>query len=614
MYDEVTVNGVTCSNEISFIVTINPLPTPTMIAAVEECDDDNDGEAIFDLTTDVTTDIINGQPFIALSFHETLAEAEAGTIASIPNPASYQSSGRTVWVRAFDTDPATSTQCFSIIEITLVVNPAPVLPVSIADIDICDSDADGQEIIDITANEAAIFGTQSPTDFNLTYHLTLTSATAAVGSPSDTPIASPTSQLIMANPTVPTTIFVRLENTTTGCTNVGEFDVVTGPLPNFTSPPATLEVCDMEGAGLGTDDDGISIFDLISLNASITAGDPDLSITYFLSQADLDNGVPITSPDAFINTSNPQTILIEVVDTVNGVCDAHIPIDLVVNSLPVLPEPLTAVTTCDDDDDGFGEFDLQAYESDLLATFTNISDLRFYETLANAQVDNGNGELDVTQPYNNISIDAELFIVAENTTACTRIFPVDLIVFPVPEFTIELTNITQCDDNQDGQELFDLNEVLNGQDLTGLTPTYHTSQASAEDITPSDAPFDPINNPANYLSSGTPTTPETIWVRLQNDDGTLNTCFAVESFELIVEPLPVINPTAEDLNQALCDDNEDEVATFDLTLNENLITGQNGALSVEYYGSLDDLNNDNPIVDPTAYDNIENPQKLYRSW
>ena len=299
-----------------------------------------------------------------------------------------------------------------------------MVPANILDIDICDSDGNGQETVNITVNETDIFGAQNPVGFNLTYHEMLASATAAVGSPLDTPIASPTSHTLIANPLTPTTIFVRLENIATGCTNVGQFNVVTAPLPVFTPPASTLEVCDTEGPTVGTSNDGISSFDLSALTPGIIAGTNNLRVTYFESQANLDAGIPITTVDEFVNTFNPQTIFIQIEDTVNDICDAEITIDLVVNELPALPLPLDPIITCDDDDDGFGEFDLQTYANTLSASLIDI-ELRFYETFDNAQIDSGFGQLDVTQPYNNIAGLAELFVVVQACLLYTSPSPRD---------------------------------------------------------------------------------------------------------------------------------------------------------------------------------------------
>ncbi|EAQ40036.2 hypothetical protein MED134_04764 [Dokdonia sp. MED134] len=396
-----------CYETITLTLVVNPLPSPTTIAPVEECDTmandgdpDNDGDAIFDLTGQVTTDIINGEAFVGLSFHETIAAAELGTPA-IANPATYQTPSRTIYVRATDTDPATSTECYRIVELELIVQPAPVVPTTIPDLTECDDDGDGQALFDLTQNDAVIYGTQTPAAITLTYHETLASAEAMVGSAADMPIADPVNYLASAPATQ---LWVRLEDTATGCTVVGTFNLNIAMIPTIT-PPGLFEACDSAGALVGTDDDGITTFDLTSLDAGITGGDPTLTVTYYESQADLDAGIAnaIATPEAYINDgTSPQTLFILVSSSDAGMCGAETTVDLQVNPLPVIGEPLPEAIACDEDNDGFGAFDLQQYNDDLLATLTDIT-LRFYETLDNATADTGAGQIDITVPYNNIT-------------------------------------------------------------------------------------------------------------------------------------------------------------------------------------------------------------------
>jgi len=346
---------------ITLTLVVNPLPSPTTIAPVEECDDDDDGVAVFDLTDPlVSAAIINGEAFVTLSFHETLAAAELG-VPSIATPAAYASMSRTIYVRAMDTDPTTATACFRIIELELVVNPIPPISLPLPDLTECNDGTDQVLFDDVL------------------------------------PIADPVNYLVTAPGVV---VWVRLENIATGCGSVASFNTTIAPIPVFTAPPAILEACDSEGPDVGPDDDGVTTFDLTVLDAVITA------------------------------------IFIQISSTAAGMCMAQTTIDLIVNPLPFIAEPLPASIACDDDNDGFGEFDLQMYNDDLLASLTDI-DLRFYETFDNAQLDDGTGLLDITIPYNNITGMAQLYIVAEDTnTGCTKIYSFDLLVFPMPDLMV----------------------------------------------------------------------------------------------------------------------------------------------------------------------------------
>ncbi|MEP0517609.1 T9SS type B sorting domain-containing protein, partial [Dokdonia sp.] len=600
-----------CYDLITLTLAVNQLPSPTVIDPIEVCDDDFDGIAIFDLTDPVVTaGIFNGETNFSLSFHETLAAAELGTPA-IADPANYASVSRTIYVRATDTDPATSTVCFRVIEIELVVNPIPLITLPLPDLTECNDGTD-QVIFDLTQNETAVLGGLDPLDYTLTYHEQNMDALDDVF-----PIGDPVNYLVTAPGTI---IWVRLENIATECASVAPFNATIAPIPVFTAPPAILEACDSEGPLVGTDDDGITFFDLTSLDAGITAGDLTLTVTYYESQADLDAGNFITPADAYVNTGAvPQTIFIQISSTAAGMCMAQTTVDLIVNPLPFIPEPLAVSIACDDDNDGFADFDLQSYNDDLLASLTGIN-LRFYETFDNAQLDDGTGLLDISLPYNNITGMAQLYLVAEDTTTgCTKIYSFDLLVFPMPDLPLsaDLDPLTECDTDGDGFEQFNLTDneaaiLINIPlaDQGNFIVTYHTTEADAENGVAA------IPTPTAYTNVNMNTVPdEIIWVRVETNDGSANNCHAVTSFNIVVEALPVINPAGVDLNMVVC--NDDSVAddplgvvVFDLTLLETDITGGDDLLDVVYYASLADLASDTPIVDPDMYTNILNPQTI----
>ena len=210
-----------CFDTITLTLVVNPLPSPTTIAPLEECDTmendgdpDNDGDAIFDLSGQVTTDIINGEAFVTLSFHETLADAEAGTLA-IADPSAYSTATTTIFVRATDTNPVTATECFRVIELELIVNPLPIISQEEAfEYTFCEEfdgdDTMGAIDLSMLVDEIGILEEpQISTDFIITYHVLETQAEDGVGA-----IASPFTVSDDQE------LFVRIENSTTGCFNV----------------------------------------------------------------------------------------------------------------------------------------------------------------------------------------------------------------------------------------------------------------------------------------------------------------------------------------------------------------------------------------------------------
>jgi hypothetical protein len=99
----------------------------------------------------------------------------------------------------------------------------------------------------------------------------------------------------------------------------------------------------------------------------------------------------------------------------------------------------------------------------------------------------------------------------------------------------------------------------------------------------------------------------TIYSRVE-DIGTGN--FDTSIVDLILNPIPTIS-NANDLSAN--DTDGDGIAIFDLTLNTSTVLGSlNPAnYTIFYYASTQDANNNNPIPNPSSYQNISNPQTIY---
>lgn len=163
-----------------------------------------------------------------------------------------------------------------------------------------------------------------------------------------------------------------------------------------------------------------------------------------------------------------------------------------------------------------------------------------------------------------------------------------------------------CDINNDGTEIFDLTvndaAIIGPQNPVGLVVTYYESQADAE------IGINFIANPESYLSAG-----QTIFARIEDiSSGDYQT----GPFELIINPTP---PDYGPFEMILCDDEingsspYDGISTFDLTINNPVISGGDPTLIVSWYQTLPDEQNDNPILNPQSYQNLNTPQTvIYR--
>jgi len=107
----------------------------------------------------------------------------------------------------------------------LLTDPNPdITPVST--LETCDDNNDGFAAFDLTEKESEILGTQSPTDFNVTYYPTQTDAESNTNE-----ITEPTNytNLVANNDS----IWYTITNTQTGCYSIGSFDLIVHPMPEI---------------------------------------------------------------------------------------------------------------------------------------------------------------------------------------------------------------------------------------------------------------------------------------------------------------------------------------------------------------------------------------------
>ena len=366
--------------------------------------------------------------------------------------------------------------------------------------------------------------------------------------------------------------------------------------------PSPLELCDAT-VPLG---DGIEPFTLEVANPEILNGQTGISLTYYETQGDADaQSNPISSP--YTNIVNPQTIYVRAENDVTG-CYSTITLDLRVNPLPTpaLPDPLEV---CDDDNDGFGAFDLESRTIEIINGELDVV-VTYHETQSNADL----GIDALASPYTNIMANTQTVIArVENTlTGCFNTVALELIVQPSPDVPLSIDDYTLCDADADGITQFDLTtkdaEILGVQLPIDFTLTYHEQEVDAQ------SGMNAIANTANYTNISNP---QTTWVRLES---AANGCVTVGQFDLVVDLPPVIvQPTPLEL----CDDElpgetPDEMVAFDLTVKDLEIADGNSSWIVRYYETDADAQGDMNAIDPaTAYVNTSvngnpsNPQTLY---
>jgi len=561
-------------------------PQITEPSALTECDTSTDqsGFASFDLNA-IIPEITGDNPDYEVDFFLTQAEAEDLTITNgLDSPFTNTNAFmQTLFIRVTDTTNA----CVAFTTLALEVNALPDLAEasSIQDLKFCDDNNNGEEIFDLTLNNSAILNGLDPNTHQIRFY---TSQTDAENNSND--INTPTAFASNGQ-----SIFVSVTETATGCFSATSFDLVVNPIPDLQSVP-TNAVCDENG-------DGFANFDL-GVTENFILPDPNgFSFQYFESLNDAQNSTnPITNPDTYQNTQSPmQTIYVLVTNETTN-CQAIQSFDIEVLEQPQITEP-SALTECDTstDQSGFAGFDLNAIIPEIIGNNPNY-EVDFFLTQAEAEdltITNG-----LDSPFTNTNpFTQTLFIrVTDTTNGCVAFTTLALEVNALPDIAeaFNIPDLELCDADDNAEEIFDLTEnnsiILNGIDLNTHQIRFYTSQTDAENNT------NVINTPTAFTSNG-----QSIFVSVTE----ISTgCFSLTSFDLTVNPIPDLQSVP---TNAVCDEDDDGFANFDLGVAENFILPDPNGFSFQYFESLNDAQNStNPITNPDNYQNTQSPlQTIY---
>ena len=268
------------------------------------------------------------------------------------------------------------------------------------------------------------------------------------------------------------------------------------------------------------------------------------------------------------------------------ICATETSFDIRIFNSPVLNPSGYFFRKCDDNNNGIACFDLNLMTNSITNGFSNLG-VSYHETSPGAQ--NGTNAIDLTRDYCNINADSQKIFVRVFQTAapsCAVFTTLDLIVNPVPVSPIlGIIDYPLCDNNSRGDliEGFILStkdaEIINSQ--PGVTVTYYRNEPDAI------GKINPIDKllPFNTVST-------VVWVRLEFSTG----CYTVDSFNLVVNPLPIVPIPA--LSYTLCDiDNPgDQKEEFDLSTRVNgILNGQTGMDVTFHFDQNDADTGNNPL-------------------
>ncbi|SDH74217.1 T9SS type B sorting domain-containing protein [Winogradskyella thalassocola] len=467
---------------------------------------------------------------------------------------------------------ATSCVIEDTIEITLDSEQSST---QISDIVYCDDDSnDGVENFDLSTKDIEVLASVPPSNYNISYHYSSEDAEN-----NSSPITG-----TIQNTSSPQPIFVRIEDTVNGCLAFSTFNLIVNEKPEYEDPDPIVACKD---ATL----DGFTFVDLNVANDQITNGNPNLYVSYHFSEPEADLGQnPIFSPYANLNTS--QTLYVRIYDALTG-CFSTTTLSVQMQDSPATNTEDQWINACEEDDDGFEDFDLTSIIDDVLQGITGL-DVSFHVTEFDAH--NNLNPIADPEDYQNTTEGFQLLYirVEDPTTGCYTITKLGLYA------NIIKTNFSGqvfivCDDiSNDGIADFDLNDVeielIDGYDefevqffLTEDDRTNNTNELDKN------IPFNVINNVT------------TIYATLVDGE-----CIGYVDVVLQISPAVILTPQSVDY----CDEDDDGFTTLIMdTFNSVALQGVQAG-NVKYYLTEDDaINNENIL--PDYHYNTANPQLFY---
>ena len=209
------------------------------------------------------------------------------------------------------------------------------------------------------------------------------------------------------------TYLVEIVFNGTSCFFSDEILVEFFPIPDADPSPVILS-CD-------TNNDDIAIFDLTQNNTIITAGAPDVTVTFYETMTDAEDAMnAIANPTMYQNTSNPQTIYARVEDDITG-CFKTTSFDI-----ELAPKPIIAqgpdIVGCDNDDDNDADYDLTENET-IIANGLSGLVFSYYLLLDDAV----NSNAPIADPQNYESAATTIYVRAEDPNGCFETTSFDLI-------------------------------------------------------------------------------------------------------------------------------------------------------------------------------------------
>lgn len=564
-----TITG--CSVYTSIIINTVDGPNVNLeTQQIDACEQDDDGIAIFDLTS-IINDVLQGATGVTVTYHITTEDANTGD-NPIQDPINYQNTTpdlEIIYIR-IEND---NNSCFSVVPLELHTSILET-GTNISNFGVCDEAPDDGTGTFNLENVAISIANGLP-NVVITYYETEQDRIDDVNALDNTVLyeVNNSSQ----------TLYLLIENV--DCSNLAEIELIVHPSISITNS-TDVTYCD-------TDDDTFTSIELNSFDDVIGLGINYASIEYYETEADAQLQENILSP-FYDNTSNPVTIYVRVENSLG--CSDIKPLTIEVLPAPTVTTPSNYVV-CDDDQDAFSIIDLTSKISEIVSN-TNGLNISFFPTEDDAN--NSTNEI-IDNTNFNTQTTTVITKVENQSTGCYALVPINIIINTLPEF-IPISNFRNCE--TDGNQIADFifiekdEEILNGQ--TGKEVLYFETEQDAINR-------NNILDKNNIYNNTSPI--QTIFVRVENT--TDNDCYGTSSFIIEVGSEPIYNAP---LDVFTCDDlSNDGFETFNLDEQINAVMENSPeALSVTIHLTLEEAQNQENAL-PNTFTNTVNPQELFVS-
>ncbi|AZQ44596.1 T9SS type B sorting domain-containing protein [Nonlabens ponticola] len=261
--------------------------------------------------------------------------------------------------------------------------------------------------------------------------------------------------------------------------------------------------------------------------------------------------------------------------------------------------PATDLIACDSDNDGSVIFDFTETTNEILASQDRATTgIRYFLSQADANT----GTNVITSPYT-LNLPTQEIVARVDNRNNTDCF--DTTTFQLSQFAQPVANpaddLEACDDNFDGIETFDLDsqrdDILLNQDPADFQVDFFDSLANAQSNT----------NPLPDSYRNTRAFSQTIYVRVTNNNE--GSCVDTSTtFDLIVQERPV----AVNFDAFQCDEDgiADNRTSFNLSsFNQSIANGRTD-VTVDYFLTQNDADNDRSELDDREYNNIAPSQRI----